>query len=56
VINDEGRRFVVLSFDTPNDGARAFYGRLGFTESARQLRSEVDRLLQPPSTDIANPS
>ena len=45
VLRDEGREHIVLSVDTPNDGARAFYERLGFTDAARTLRADVDSLL-----------
>ena len=45
VLRDEGREHVVLSVDTPNDRARAFYERLGFTDAARMLRADVDSLL-----------
>ncbi len=45
VLRDEGRRWVVLSVDTPNEGARAFYSRLGFEDASRMLRTSVDRLL-----------
>jgi ribosomal protein S18 acetylase RimI-like enzyme len=39
-----GRAYVVLSVDTPNTGARAFYERLGFVDAARILRAHVDQL------------
>jgi ribosomal protein S18 acetylase RimI-like enzyme len=45
VLRDEGRRYVVLSVDTPNEKARALYDRLGFEDAARMLRAEVDALL-----------
>ena len=45
VLRDEGRRYVVLSVDTPNEKARALYERLGFEDAARMLRAEVDALL-----------
>ena len=45
VLQDEGRRYVVLSVDTPNEKARALYDRLGFEDAARMLRAEVDVLL-----------
>jgi [ribosomal protein S18]-alanine N-acetyltransferase len=44
-LRDEGREYVVLSVDTPNEGAREFYDRLGFEDSSRMLRAPVDRLL-----------
>jgi ribosomal protein S18 acetylase RimI-like enzyme len=45
VIGDEGRRHVVLTVDTPNEHARAFYDGLGFVDHARTLRATVDDLL-----------
>jgi ribosomal protein S18 acetylase RimI-like enzyme len=45
LLRDQRRRYVVLSVDTPNEAARAFYERLGFVDAARTLRAEVDRLL-----------
>jgi len=36
---------VLLSVDTPNEAARAFYERLGFDDASRMLRAPVDRLL-----------
>lgn len=45
VLHDEGRRYVVLSVDTPNENARALYDQLGFEDAARMLRAEVDALL-----------
>lgn len=48
---EEGRGHVVLSVDTPNAAARAFYERLGFADAARTLRAEaaglVERLSRP---------
>jgi len=44
-LRDEGREYVVLSVDTPNEGAREFYDRLGFEDASRMLRARVDRLL-----------
>jgi ribosomal protein S18 acetylase RimI-like enzyme len=44
-LRDEGRGFVVLSVDTPNETARALYDRLGFEDAARMLRIEIDALL-----------
>jgi ribosomal protein S18 acetylase RimI-like enzyme len=46
VLRDEGRQHVLLSVDTPNEDARAFYERLGFTDAARMLRVDVDDLLR----------
>jgi ribosomal protein S18 acetylase RimI-like enzyme len=45
ILRYEGRRYVVLSVDTPNDGARALYERLGFEDAARMLRADIDQLL-----------
>jgi len=45
LLRDEGRGYIVLSVDTPNETARALYDRLGFEDSARMLRIEVDALL-----------
>ena len=45
ILRDEGRRYVVLSVDTPNETARALYERLGFEDAARMLRADVDTLL-----------
>jgi ribosomal protein S18 acetylase RimI-like enzyme len=45
LLRDEGRGFVVLSVDTPNETARALYDRLGFEDAARMLRIEIDALL-----------
>lgn len=39
-----GRRYVVLSVDTPNEAARHLYDELGFVDAARTLRIEIDRL------------
>jgi len=45
LLREQGRDWIVLSVDTPNEDARAFYERLGFDDSARMLRAPVDRLL-----------
>jgi ribosomal-protein-alanine N-acetyltransferase len=45
LLRKEGREYVVLSVDTPNAGARAFYERLGFEDASRMLRARVDHLL-----------
>jgi ribosomal protein S18 acetylase RimI-like enzyme len=45
VLREEGRQYVLLNVDTPNEDARAFYERLGFDDAARMLRADVDRLL-----------
>jgi ribosomal protein S18 acetylase RimI-like enzyme len=44
-LREQGREYVVLSVDTPNEGAREFYERLGFEDASRVLRVGVDRLL-----------
>ena len=44
-LREQGREYVVLSVDTPNEGAREFYARLGFEDASRMLRAPVDRLL-----------
>ena len=43
-LREQGRDYVVLSVDTPNEGARAFYAQLGFEDASRMLRAPVDRL------------
>ena len=45
VLRAQGREWVLLSVDTPNETARAFYERLGFEDASRMLRARVDRLL-----------
>jgi ribosomal protein S18 acetylase RimI-like enzyme len=45
VLRAEGRAYVVLSVDTPNEPARLFYDRLGFVDAARTLRIDIDSLL-----------
>jgi len=45
-LHEQGREHVVLSVDTPNAGARAFYERLGFVDAARTLRVDVKDLLR----------
>ena len=45
LLREQGRDYVLLSVDTPNEGARAFYDRLGFEDASRMLRASVDRLL-----------
>jgi ribosomal protein S18 acetylase RimI-like enzyme len=45
VLGAEGRGYVVLSVDTPNEPARLLYDRLGFADAARTLRVDVDSLL-----------
>jgi ribosomal protein S18 acetylase RimI-like enzyme len=44
-LRDEGRQYVILSVDTPNEEARAFYEALGFVDAGRTLRAEVRTLL-----------
>jgi ribosomal protein S18 acetylase RimI-like enzyme len=46
VLRDEGREYVVLSVDTPNEDARAFYDALGFEDAGRTLRADVRTLLE----------
>jgi ribosomal protein S18 acetylase RimI-like enzyme len=41
----QGRSYIVLSVDTPNEQARSLYDRLGFEDAARLLRVEVAQLL-----------
>jgi ribosomal protein S18 acetylase RimI-like enzyme len=43
-LHEKGRRYVVLSVETPNERARALYDRLGFEDAARMLRADVDSL------------
>ncbi len=45
-LREQGREYVILSVDTPNEAARAFYDRLGFDDSARMLRADVESLLE----------
>ena len=45
-LHDEGREYVVLSVDTPNDAARALYDELGFVDAARTLRARTADLLE----------
>jgi ribosomal protein S18 acetylase RimI-like enzyme len=46
-----GRDHVVLSVDTPNEAARAFYKNLGFEDASRMLRLPTKALLrdEPPA-------
>ena len=44
-LRESGRRYVVLSVDTPNEAARRLYDELGFVDAARTLRVEIDRLV-----------
>jgi ribosomal protein S18 acetylase RimI-like enzyme len=46
VLHEQGREYILLSVDTPNEDARAFYERLGFVDAARMLRVDVERLLE----------
>ncbi|HVC85909.1 MAG TPA: GNAT family N-acetyltransferase [Gaiellaceae bacterium] len=41
----EGRKYIVLSVDTPNAAARSLYEQLGFVDAARTLRARIDDLL-----------
>ena len=45
ILRDDGRPYLVLGVDTPNDAARALYAKLGFVDQARTLRADVDGLL-----------
>lgn len=45
ILRDDGRPYLVLGVDTPNETARALYAKLGFVDQARTLRADVDRLL-----------
>ena len=44
-LQEQGQEHIVLSVDTPNEGAREFYERLGFVDAARTLRLDVQSLL-----------
>jgi ribosomal protein S18 acetylase RimI-like enzyme len=44
-LRDDGRRYIVLSVDTPNTAARALYDDLGFMDAARTLRVDIGELL-----------
>jgi ribosomal protein S18 acetylase RimI-like enzyme len=44
-LRQDGKRYVVLSVDTPNAAARSLYEHLGFTDAARVLRIDVQSLL-----------
>jgi ribosomal protein S18 acetylase RimI-like enzyme len=41
----DGKQYVVLNVDTPNEVARSLYSELGFVDAARTLRVEIDQLL-----------
>ena len=45
ILREDGRPYLVLGVDTPNEAAHALYAKLGFVEQARTLRADVDRLL-----------
>jgi ribosomal protein S18 acetylase RimI-like enzyme len=45
VLRERGARWVLLDVDRGNDGAEAFYDRLGFEQAGRRLTVDVDRLL-----------
>jgi ribosomal-protein-alanine N-acetyltransferase len=45
VLRERGARWVLLDVDLGNDGAEAFYARLGFEQAGRRLTVDVDRLL-----------
>ncbi len=44
-LRGQGRRYIVLSVDTPNAAARALYDDLGFVDAARTLRVDIEELL-----------
>lgn len=44
-LRESGRRYVVLSVDTPNEAARHLYDKLGFVDTARMLTVEIDQLV-----------
>lgn len=44
-LRNQGRRYIVLSVDTPNAAARALYDDLGFIDAARTLRVDIRELL-----------
>ena len=46
VLQDEGREYILLNVDTPNEEARAFYEALGFVDAGRTLRADVRSLLR----------
>ena len=45
LLAQDGRSYIVLSVDTPDDQAHAFYTHLGFEDAARTLRAGVSQLL-----------
>ena len=45
LLAERGCSYIVLSVDTPNEQAHAFYTRLGFEDAARTLRAAVSQLL-----------
>ena len=45
ILRDDGRPYLVLGVDTPNEAAQKLYAKLGFVDQARTLRAEVDDLL-----------
>lgn len=45
-LREDGRRYIVLSVDTPNATARALYDDLGFVDAARTLRVDIEELLR----------
>jgi ribosomal protein S18 acetylase RimI-like enzyme len=46
ILRDQGRAYVVLTVDTPNEEARALYAELGFEDAGRSLRAEVGQLVE----------
>ena len=45
ILREDGRPYLVLGVDTPNEAARALYAKLGFVDQARTLRADVERLV-----------
>jgi len=46
LLAEQGCSHIVLSVDTPNDQARAFYTHLGFEDAARTLRAGVPHFVR----------
>jgi ribosomal protein S18 acetylase RimI-like enzyme len=46
ILRDQGRAYVVLTVETPNEEAHALYAELGFEDAGRSLRAEVGQLLE----------
>ena len=45
VLREQGAKWVLLDVDRGNDGALAFYERIGFEEAGRRLVVDLDRLI-----------